>query len=161
MGEKKKFKLFEWAKDHAPKALDFVGDVTGISALNRLSEVISHENPDDLSPEDLQKAREMKELDLKELELVLADVANARNREIEVAKAGKSDFMMYTAGSVGLGSFLLMVIAVVFIPKVGENPLIHQLMGIIEGVALTIFYYYYGTSKSSHDKTRMLGGGNR
>lgn len=156
MSKKRKFKLFEWAKEHAPKALDIVGEVTGLRALNRLSDVISHDNPDNVSPKELARVKELKELDLRELEIVLEDVANARNREVELAKTGKNDFMMHASGIVGLGAFLLMVIAVIFIPGVSDNVLIHQLMGIVEGVALTIFGYYYGTSKSSSDKTKLL-----
>ncbi|MEQ8581210.1 MAG: hypothetical protein RIC30_09385 [Marinoscillum sp.] len=151
-----KFKLLDWAKRNAPKALDIVGDITGIKALNRLSDVIDKENPDQLSPEALGMARELKALDLEELSMRLADVANARNREIEIAKSGKSDAMMYVAGSVALGTFLLMVISIIFVEGTAANPMVHQLMGIIEGVALTIFQYYFGSSKGSSDKTKIL-----
>lgn len=151
-----KFKLLDWAKRNAPKALDLVGDLTGIKALNRLSDVIDKDNPDALSPEALGMARELKALDLEELSMRLEDVANARNREIEIAKSGKSDAMMYVAGSVALGTFLLMVISIIFVKGTAANPMVHQLMGIIEGVALTIFQYYFGSSKGSSDKTKIL-----
>lgn len=162
---KKKFKLIEWAKEFAPKALgttfDLVGDVTGIRAFNTLSDVIDKDNPDELSPEAIAKVAELRELDLKELELRLADTANARSREIELAKAGKkNDPMMIASGIVVLIAFMLMVVSVIFNGPLGlgieGNPLFHQLMGIIEGVALSVFAYYYGTSKSSSDKTEML-----
>lgn len=156
--DKKKFKLLEWAKKHAPKALDFVGDVTGVSLLNNLSDVIENKNPDNNSPEALAEARKIKELDLKELDSIINDRSNARNREIEMAKTGKQDWLMYVTGIVALGAFSLMVYAVIFIDEIQENTMFHQLMGIIEGVVLTIFAYYFGTSKSSNDKTRYLTG---
>jgi hypothetical protein len=31
-----------------------------------------------------------------------------------------------------------------------------HLVGLVEGAVLTIIAYYYGTSKSSSDKTKML-----
>lgn len=91
------------------------------------------------------------------LKMEIEDRGSARNREVEMAKTGHTDWLMYAAGITGLGSFILMVCAVIFIDGVSENLLIHQLMGIIEGVALTIFAYYFGTSKSSTDKTKLLG----
>lgn len=94
------------------------------------------------------------EKDLYQLEI--ADRDSARNREIEVAKAGKSDWLMPVAGCVALATFVTMVIAVIWVPSASKNPLFHQLMGIIEGVALTIFAYYFGTSKSSSEKTKYL-----
>ena len=153
----KGFKLLAWAQKNAPKALDLVGDVTGIKALNRLGDLIGGENPDNLSAEDMEHARQLKKLDMEELALTLADVANARSREVEIAKTGKADWMMYVAGCVALLTFMVMVWAVIFVDGMQDNSLFHQLMGIIEGVAMTIFAYYFGTSKSGNDKTKMLG----
>jgi hypothetical protein len=50
-----------------------------------------------------------------------------------------------------------MVYAVIWVPSVWKNPLFHQLMGIIEGVALTLFTFYFGSSKGSADKTKLMG----
>lgn len=165
MSRDKKFKLIEWAKENAPralgKAMEIAGDVTGIKVLNSLGDVIAGENPDQLDGEELLHAKELRELDIEELELIFADMANARNREIELVKAGKkTDPMMMAAGTVILLAFSLMVLSVIFTKPMGldveSNPLFHQLMGIIEGVALSVFGYYYGTSKSSSDKTQVL-----
>ena len=39
-----------------------------------------------------------------------------------------------------------------------ENDLFIHLLGMIEGVVVSnIFAYYYGTSKSSHDKDEKIG----
>lgn len=90
-------------------------------------------------------------------ELEIADRDSARNREIEIVKAGKFDFMFLATGVSGLASFLFVVYAVVYIPKVVDNPLFIHLMGMIEGVVIgNIFAYYYGTSKSSSDKNKFI-----
>ncbi|MGB1300391.1 MAG: hypothetical protein ACPG5O_04135 [Pseudoalteromonas tetraodonis] len=93
--------------------------------------------------------------------LEIQDRESARNRQVELAKTGTKDNLMPLAGYTALGTFVLMVIAVTFNRYfglgLGENPLFHQLMGIIEGVALTVFAFYFGTSKSSQDKTGLIG----
>lgn len=90
-------------------------------------------------------------------ELEIKDRDSARNREIEIVKAGKFDFMFLATGVSGLASFLFVVYAVVYIPDVAENPLFIHLMGMIEGVVIgNIFAYYYGTSKSSADKNKLI-----
>lgn len=89
-------------------------------------------------------------------ELEIKDRDSARDREVEMAKSGKTDWLMYAAGITALGVFILMVISVIFIPSTRDNPLFIHLMGIVEGVALTLFSYYFGTSKSSSDKNKLL-----
>ena len=98
-----------------------------------------------------------KEIELDYYRVMTADIADARNREIEIAKVGGTDWLMYAAGITALSTFVLMVIAVIFVKETQENLLFHQLMGIIEGVALTVFSYYFGSSKGSKDKSEMLG----
>ena len=89
-----------------------------------------------------------KETLLKELyQLEIEDRNSARQREVEVKKAGGQDWMMLLTGLVGLASFMFMIYAVVYIPSVTENDLFVHLMGAIEGVVISnIFSYYYGTS---------------
>lgn len=148
-------KLLDWAKQHAPKALEAAGNLTGVKLLNRLGDLISGDNPDALTAEQIAHAQKLKELELQELELLLADMQNARSREVELAKAGKTDHMLTITVIVGLASFVLMVIAVIWIPAVQENDLFVHLMGVIEGVVVgNIFSYYLGTSKSSADKNK-------
>jgi len=80
-------------------------------------------------------------------EMEIADRDSARQREVQVKKAGGQDWMMFVTGLVGLASFMFMIYAVVYIPSVSENDLFVHLMGMIEGVVISnIFAYYYGTS---------------
>lgn len=80
-------------------------------------------------------------------ELEVKDRDSARIRQVEMAKAGKFDFMMLATGIVGLLSFMFVIYAVVYVPSIKDNDLFVHLLGMIEGVVISnIFAYYYGTS---------------
>jgi len=160
---KGKGKLKEWLKSNGKellgKGLDVVGESTNVPILSNLIEGIGESLMKDpeLSPEQKQEVAEIIKLELEELDLRLKDVQNARNREIEIAKTGKKDPMMLIVGIVGISVFVFMVGAIVFKPELQDNKLLIHLLGMVEGVAITIFSYYYGSSKGSKDKTRLLG----
>ena len=160
---KGKGKLKEWLKSNGKellgKGLDVVGESTNVPILSNLIEGIGESLMKDpeLSPEQKQEVAEIIQLELEELDLRLKDVQNARNREIEIAKTGKKDPMMLIVGIVGISVFVFMVGAIVFKPELQDNKLLIHLLGMVEGVAITIFSYYYGSSKGSKDKTRLLG----
>jgi hypothetical protein len=144
--KKKKFKETKVGKlltDKAPKILDIVGDVLpDKGVLGIVKNLIS--NSDDLSAEDKAQAL----ADLKELyELEVKDRDSARNREIEVAKTRNFDFLFNLTGLVGLFVFCFMVYAIVYlkVPKENKEIWIH-LIGISEGVVLSIFGYYFGSA---------------
>lgn len=91
------------------------------------------------------------------LELEVRDRESARNREVEVAKTGKKDYMMFITGITGLVSFLALVYVILFKGVPSENEkLVYHLLGVVEGVALTIFAYYFGSSKGSSEKNEMI-----
>lgn len=154
MKKLKDTKIGAFLKEKAPDVLSVVGDLLPDSGtlgiVKNVIEKVAPEKAPELNAELESKRMEFE----KELfELSVKDRDSARNREIELAKAGGQDWLMYIAGLTALGTFLLMVWAVIFLgDELGENSLFHQLMGIIEGVALTVFSYYFGSSKGSKDK---------
>lgn len=82
------------------------------------------------------------------------DRDSARDREVEVAKAGKQDWLFNITGLVGLGAFAVIIWAILAldIPETNKE-LFYHLIGIVEGVSLSIFGYYFGTSmKDNKDK---------
>ena len=146
MDDKKKFKdtkVGKFLKDKAPKVLDIIGDaLPSQGVLGIVKGLIS--SSDELSPEDKLIAFEH----LKDaFELEVKDRDSARNREIEIAKVHKFDFLFYLAGIIGLGVFCFIVYAIVYlqIPDQNKEIWIH-LIGISEGVVLSIFGYYFGSS---------------
>jgi hypothetical protein len=105
---------------------------------------------DTLTPEDKEKAAETL---LKAYEAEVSDRDSARKREIEVTKTGKFDFLFNLTGLVGLGAFMVIVWAILAleIPEANKE-LFYHLIGIVEGVVLSIFGYYFGTSMKDNDK---------
>ena len=146
MDERKKFKdtkVGKFLSDKAPKILDTVGDVLpDKGVLGIVKNIIS--SSDELSPEDKAIALDQ----LSELyQLEIQDRDSARNREIEIAKVHKFDFLFYLTGVIGLSVFCFIVYAIVYlqIPDQNKDVWIH-LIGISEGVVLSIFGYYFGSS---------------
>lgn len=146
MPEKKKFrdtKVGKFLSQKAPKILETVGDVLpDKGVLGIVKNLIS--SSDELSPEDKQIAFEhMKEI----YDIEVRDRESARLREVEVAKVHGFDFLFNLTGIIGLGVFIFIVYAIVFlqIPEANKEVWIH-LIGICEGVVLSIFGYYFGSA---------------
>lgn len=143
---KKKFKDTKFGKflnEKAPKILQTIGDVLPErGALGIVKNLINLS--DDLSPEDKEELTQ--EL-LKLEELEVKDRDSARNREIEIAKLHRYDFLFYLTGLTGLAAFCFMIYAIVYlsIPTDNKEVWIH-LIGITEGIVISIFGYYFGSS---------------
>jgi len=99
---------------------------------------------DTLAPEDKEKAAETL---VKAYEAEVLDRDSAREREVEVTKTGKIDFLFNLTGLVGLTAFGVIVWAILALDIPDPNrELFYHLIGIVEGVVLSIFGYYFGTS---------------
>lgn len=146
MSDKKKFKdtkVGKFLSDKAPKILDTVGDVLPEKGVLGIVKNLIDKS-DELSPQDKEIA--MAHL-RQSFELEIRDRDSARNREIEVAKVHKVDFLFYLTGIIGLGLFCFIVYAIVYLQIPESNKEIWmQLIGLAEGVVLSIFGYYFGSS---------------
>ena len=146
--EKKKFKDTAVGKFLTKKLPELAGAALTGGPLEAIKTLID----DDTSIGPEEKARLHNEL----VEMYKAEVADrdsARNREVEVAKAGKFDFLFNLTGLVGLGAFGVIVWAILAldIPEANKE-LFYHLIGIVEGVTLSIFGYYFGTSMKDDKK---------
>ena len=146
----KNSQFLEKVKQHAPQVLDFVGDVLpdkgGLGVVKNLIQ-----KDDSINAEHKIELLQAYEDDMKAFEIEVKDRDSARRREVEIAKNGGVDWLMYATGIVGLLSFIGMVVSVIFIPSVQDNKLFVHLMGIIEGVVISnLFAYYFGTSKDKN-----------
>ena len=75
------------------------------------------------------------------------DRANARSREVRFTEAtGGRDWMQTAVGIVGMVAFVMMIWWAT--QGVEEREVYFHLLGVVEGVAVTIYGYYYGASKS-------------
>ena len=139
--EKKKLKdtkLGDWFRNKAPQHLDTIGDlVPGGQAVKAIGALI-----DATTTSDAEKAEAMALLAQAEAE----DRASARTREIDFVKAtGGRDWMQTVVGIVGMLAFVMMIWWAT--QGVEEREVYFHLLGVVEGVAVTIYGYYYGASQ--------------
>ena len=108
------------------------------------------DSDDTLTPEEREEAHKWL---IEAYKAEVEDRDSARDREVEIAKAGKNDWLFSLAGIVGLGSFAVIIWAILAldIPEANKE-LFYHLIGIVEGVSLSIFGYYFGTSMKDKDK---------
>ena len=102
----------------------------------------------DSDPEIPRQDKELMHQELVELyNLEVADRDSARKREVEKAKTGQVDFMFNLTGIVGIGAFAFMIYAIVYldVPESNKEVWIH-LIGICEGIVLSIFCYFFGAA---------------
>ena len=143
---KKKFKETKLGKlvgNIAPNILGVAGDLLpDAGVLGIVKNLVSKDK--NISPKD----KELIHNQIKELyELEVADRDSARKREVEIAKTGKTDYMHITTGLIGLGCFCFMIYAIVYlqIPESNKEVWIN-LIGIVQGIVLSIFGFYYGSA---------------
>lgn len=146
-------KIVKWVKEKAPNmlgdVLDIAGEFTGVEALERIGEKIK--GNDKLSAENKVESLDLLREDIKVFTLEVQDVQNARQREIEVARLGKKDWMQPLVGIIGLGAFVFIIVFLAFktVPEANRELFLHT-VGIIEGVAIGIVGYYYGSKRKNN-----------
>jgi hypothetical protein len=89
---------------------------------------------------------------LKQQELEVKDRETARTRESEIVKAtGHFDYMMWTLAFAGI-SILAYCMWVLVNDTIENKELFIHFLGIIEGVVVSIYGYYFGSSLGSRIK---------
>jgi len=88
----------------------------------------------------------------------LADVQNARSREVAIAQVtGGRDWTLYAlAWTVVVGFFVLMVVLMVRPLPPGAAGYVNQLFGALAAGFGGVLSYFFGSSKGSADKTKMM-----
>ena len=148
MSDKKRFKDTAVGKFLMTKVPEFAGAALTEGPLEALRTLIDGDAS--IGPE--EKARLHREL-VEAYKAEVADRDSARNREAEIAKSGKNDWLFNLTGVVGLGAFAVIIWAILDLEIPAENKeLFYHLIGIVEGVALSIYGYYFGTSMKDNDK---------
>lgn len=97
---------------------------------------------------------EMEKLAVKELELQNENTKSAREREAEFVKAtGHADYMQVAVGAIIMIAFFATLIIIGFkaIPPGNEHIMINAI-GILEGLVLSVAGYYFGSSLGSRIK---------
>ncbi len=137
-----KTKLGKFLKETAPSILDVIGNVLPDKGILGIVKNLIDKD-DNMSTDDKSEAhRQLVEL----YELEVMDRDSARTREVNLRKYG-TDWMFNATGIVGLLAFSFLVYTVVSteVPETNKEIFIHMI-GIVEGVALSIFGYYFGSA---------------
>lgn len=140
---KKKFKDTKVGQFILKKIPGFVGDILPEKGVLGVVKNLIDNEPELTSQDKIQLHNELIEL----YELEVADRDSARKREVEKAKSGGFDFMFNLTGVIGLGAFAFIIYAIVYlqIPESNKEVWIH-LIGICEGIVLSIFGYFFGSA---------------
>jgi len=135
-------KIGKFLAEKVPHVLDLVGDVLPEQGTLGIVKNLISKDPD-LTPEEKQEIHNRL---VEFYKLEVEDRGSARQREVEMVKAGSDDWMMNFTGVVGLGGFVLLLVAIVFIevPVHNKELMIHT-TGIVEGIVLSIVGYYFGS----------------
>lgn len=140
---KKKFKETAVGKFILSKVPGFAANVLPDNGVLGVVKNLIDNEPDLSAEEKAQMHEELVEL----YKLEVEDRDSARKREVEIAKTGRFDFMYNLTGVVGLASFAFIVYAIVFLEIPAENKEVWiHLIGICEGIVLSIFGYFYGAA---------------
>jgi hypothetical protein len=140
---KKKFKDTKVGQFILKKIPGFVGDILPEKGVLGVIKNLIDNDLELTSQDKTQLHNELIEL----YQLEVADRDSARKREVEKAKTGGFDFMFNLTGVIGLGAFAFIIYAIVFlqIPESNKEVWIH-LIGICEGIVLSIFGYFFGSA---------------
>jgi hypothetical protein len=114
---------------------------------------------------DPQAAAKLAEIDLKQFELESKDRDSARDREVGLAAAGGSKFAqmvmpILAVGTVALTYVFVGILLFKIVPTEQQQLIIFAL-GFMTASAQQVLSYYFGSSKSSQDKTVALTKGGK
>lgn len=96
------------------------------------------------------------------LTVQIGDVQNARNNAtVQVQATGKRDINLYVLAWVIMGGFIGLIIAIIVLQyatgrAMQNDPMLMLLVGSLSTDAGMVVGYFFGSSKSSQDKTELL-----
>ncbi len=155
------------AKTGAPVLGSVIGGPAG-NAIGKLVATLFGADPQDpgdiyaklsADPDALVKLKELEAKHKERItELYLADIQSARSREVAVVGAtGKHDYFLYGLATVTVvGFYLLLGLLMKWPIPEGSNNAIMILFGSLATGFGTVLAYFFGSSKSSSDKTRLM-----
>lgn len=85
------------------------------------------------------------------------EMANARDREVQLARAGARDWMPMILGiGAGLAMLASFILLAFHQPPPGMKEVVILLVGAFSRDAASVYQYYFGSSKGSDDKTKVI-----
>ena len=145
----------------AGTAVKLIAGALGVKETPNAIEMELRSNPDallKLKEIEANNKTELERLILEQERIRLADIANARNRQTEHEKiTGKTDTNLYVlAWTVVSGFFGLMGLLCFKALPEDSNGVIFMLFGALATGFGQVLQYFFGSSKSSSEKTRLM-----
>lgn len=120
----------------------------------------------EMDPEAILKLRELEtthteqlaKIALEQARMELADRADARAREIAITQTtGRRDYQLYIlAWLVVVGFGALCAVLMRYTVPEGSSQVVYMLFGSLASGFTLVLQYFFGSSRSSQDKTRLL-----
>ena len=118
-----------------------------------------------LDPDSLLKVKqietshkeELQRLQFEEMKLITADISNARDRELSMAKMGKTEWHMPGLAWFISAAYVGLVFTLIFVPLPQDTSgAIMMLFGSLSTAWGAIISYYYGSSHGSQKKDDVI-----
>lgn len=106
----------------------------------------------------------LEEISLEDVKAHLADKQSARQREIEIKKAGGSTWPLYLLASIIVVGFFTLLIVLITLEgdiSISKERYIFLMLGTLGTSFAGVVQYFFGSSKGSADKTKLLSGGSK
>ena len=149
----------------AKAAISLISSKFGIEEENLTPEIVTTMlgNPDDvfkLRELEIDGEVELRRLMNQESEMYLSDRQDARKMHTETTKTtGSRDINLYVMAYIIIFGFFTLTGMMYFVtlPQSNVGP-VNQLFGVLITIVAATIGYFYGTSKSSADKTKLMAG---
>jgi hypothetical protein len=156
--------LLNLLKGAAPMLATAVAGPVGMAAVTMLAKKFDVEDTVAAVAEaissDPQAAQKLADLELEFAKVDAADRDSARSREVGMAAAGATSLAQLVVPILALGTVattFLFIAALLFLEiKTEQQQLIIFALGYATAAAQQVLSYYFGSSKSSQDKTTAL-----
>lgn len=115
----------------------------------------------EVTPEqEAQLQKQVQDFSLSLFDKEISEKANARAREIEIARTGKKDKVVQIIALTTIGAFFGLV-GIIFFKDLGamskeQYALVGAMVGYIAANANTVYGYYFGSSSSSKSKDETI-----
>lgn len=162
-------KIVQWAKQNAPdligNSLEFIGDVTGVEAIENLGAKISGSN--DLTPEQKAEALELVKVDLERHRLENENTADARDMNTQIQQSVNASWFSKNIAFL-IDAFVVLIWGAMTIYIIGKFLNIIKttqgvdfsgVLGIYSGVtamAMTILNFHRGSSVGSKENGAVM-----
>lgn len=152
-------KLHAFLKEKAPGVIDKIGELaskSGIPIVSQIGSVVDMMIPN--MKEEIQPL--IDDYEKNDLPLILADLADARNREVMIATSTSAPLINKIITPIlALGVITLtfaLFYMVMFKTWGTEKDVVIYILGVLSAVTTQIIAYYFGSSSGSRDKSETI-----